>query len=104
MKRNVGRTVKCREQQPKNSLLDCETLQKTKSFGEQTAAARNDVIAKKLLVDCFKTSSGWPEDWTVSGPCHLYPQHIFPSGSVTPEVVGLMSGQLIVSGRPKIDT
>jgi len=26
---------------------------------------------KKLLADCFKTSSGRPEDWTVSGPCHL---------------------------------
>jgi len=32
---------------------------------------------------------------------------IFPGGSVTPgteEVVGLMSGQLIVSARPKIGT
>jgi len=27
---------------------------------------------KKLLADCFKTFSGRPEDWTVSGPCHLY--------------------------------
>jgi len=27
---------------------------------------------KKLLTDCFKTFSGQPEDWTVSGPCHLY--------------------------------
>jgi len=24
-----------------------------------------------LLAHCFKTSSGRPEDWTVSGPCHL---------------------------------
>jgi len=30
-----------REQQPKNSLLDFETLQKTNVFGEQTAAARS---------------------------------------------------------------
>jgi len=40
-------------------------LQKTKIFGEQTAAARNNVIPKKIV-------SGRPEDWTVSGPCHLY--------------------------------
>jgi len=46
-------------------------LQKTKIFSEQTEAARNDVMAKKLLADCFETSSGRPEDWTVSGPCHL---------------------------------
>ena len=26
---------------------------------------------KKLLADCFKTPSGRPEDWTVSGSCHL---------------------------------
>jgi len=36
-------------------LLDYETLQKTKIFGEQTAAARIDVIAKKLLADGPKT-------------------------------------------------
>jgi len=36
-------------------LLDYETLQKTKNFGEQTAAVRNDVIAKKLLADGPKT-------------------------------------------------
>jgi len=50
-------------------------LCKNKNFrlvGGQTAAARNDVTAKKLLADCFKTFSGLPEDWTVSGPCHLY--------------------------------
>jgi len=41
MKRNVGKTVKWREQQQKNSLLDLETLQKTKIFGEQTAAAHS---------------------------------------------------------------
>jgi len=38
----------------------------------QTAVAWKDVTAKKLLADCFKTFSGLPEDWTVSGPCHLY--------------------------------
>jgi len=36
-------------------LSDYETLQKTKIFGEQTAAARNDVIANKLLADGPKT-------------------------------------------------
>jgi len=41
-------------------LLDYETLQKTKIFGEQTAAGRNGVIAKKIA--CRR-----PEDWTVSG-------------------------------------
>jgi len=46
--------------------------QKFRLVGEQTVAARNDVTAKKLLADCFKTFSGRPEDWTVSGPCHLY--------------------------------
>jgi len=40
-------------------------------MGEQTEAARNDVTAKKLLANCLKTFSGLPEDWTVSGPCHL---------------------------------
>jgi len=39
---------------------------------QRPVATRNDVIAKKFLADCFKTSSGQPEDWTVSGPCHLY--------------------------------
>ena len=29
-------------------------------------------LLKKFVADCFKTSSGRPEDWTVSGPCHLY--------------------------------
>ena len=41
VKRNVGIMVKWKEQQQKSSLLDFETLQKTKIFGEQTAAARN---------------------------------------------------------------
>jgi len=53
-------------------LLDYETLQKTKIFGEQTAAARNDVIAKRIVGRLFQNLSGRPEDWTVSGPCHLY--------------------------------
>jgi len=39
--------VKWKEQQQKSSLLDFETLRKTKIFDEQTAAARNDVTAKK---------------------------------------------------------
>jgi len=68
VKRHVARRVKWREQQQKYSLLDYETLQKTKIFGERTAAARNDVMAKKI-------ASGRPEDWTVSGPCHLYCEH-----------------------------
>jgi len=29
-------------------------------------------LLKKLLADCFKTFNGQPEDWTVSGLCHLY--------------------------------
>jgi len=41
VKQNVGRTVKWREQQPKNSLLDFETLQKTKIFVKQTAGTRS---------------------------------------------------------------
>jgi len=69
--------VKWKEQQQKSSLLYFETSQKTKIFGEQTAAARNEVTAKKLLADSFKTFSGRPEDWTVSGPCELYFKLIF---------------------------
>jgi len=42
VKRNVGRTVKWKEQQQKNALLDFETLRKTKIFSEQTAATRSD--------------------------------------------------------------
>jgi len=61
VKRNVGIIVKWKEQQKKSSLLDFETLQKTKIFGEQTAAARNDVTAKKLLADCFKTLANGPK-------------------------------------------
>jgi len=55
-------------------LLDFETLQKQKFSPDWRAdrSSRNDVTVKKLLADCFKTISGLPEDWTVSGPCHLY--------------------------------
>jgi len=53
VKRNVGRTVKWREQQQKYSLLDYETLQ-NKIFSEQIAAARNDVIAKKIASGLFQ--------------------------------------------------
>jgi len=56
-------------------LLDYETLQKTKLFGEQTVAARSDVIAKKIASGLFQNRSGRPEDWTVTGPCHLYGAH-----------------------------
>jgi len=44
---------------------------KTKNFGKQNAAARNDVIAKKIASGLFQNRSGRPEDWTVSGLCHL---------------------------------
>jgi len=46
--------------------LHCQIMKlcKKQIFGEQTAAAWNDVIAKKI-------ASGQPEDWTVCGPCHL---------------------------------
>jgi len=46
-------------------------LQKTKIFGEKTVAARTDVIARKSASGLFQNRSGRPEDWTVSGPCHL---------------------------------
>jgi len=38
---HVGIMVRRKEQQQKSSLLDFSTLQKTKIFGEQTAAARS---------------------------------------------------------------
>jgi len=70
---HFSRTVKWREQQQKNSLIGFETakIKNVRPFSEQTVAARNDVTAKKLLANCFKTFSGRPEDWTISGPCHL---------------------------------
>jgi len=46
-------------------------LCKKKKFGEQTAAALNEVIAKKIASGLFQNLSGQPEDWTVSGLCHL---------------------------------
>jgi len=72
LKRNVGITAKWREEQQKSSLLGFETLQKTKNFGEQTAAARDGVTAKTIVSGLFQNLSGRPEDLTVSGPCHLY--------------------------------
>jgi len=45
--------------------------QKFRLTGEQTAAARNDDTAKKGVSGLFQNFSGWPEDWNVSGPCHL---------------------------------
>jgi len=57
----MGRTT------AKTSLLDFETLA---SRSHWPVAARNDVTAR-LLADCFKTFSALPENWTVSGPCHL---------------------------------
>jgi len=38
----------------KTSLLVFETLQKPNIFGEQTAAARNDTIAKKIVSGLFQ--------------------------------------------------
>jgi len=49
VKQNVGITVKWREQQQKSSLSGFETLQKTKIFGKQIAAAWNDVTAKTII-------------------------------------------------------
>jgi len=58
--------VKRREQQQNISLLDFETLQKLKFSpnGEQTAAPRNDVTAKKIVSGLFQNLSGLSEDWT----------------------------------------
>jgi len=38
---------------------------------QRPVATRNDVIAKKIASGLFQNLSGRPEDWTVSGPCHL---------------------------------
>jgi len=46
--------VKWREQQQKCSLFGFETLQKTKIFGEKTAAARNDVTTKTIVGGLFQ--------------------------------------------------
>ena len=39
---------------------------------QRPVAAQNDVIAKKIASGLFQNLSGRPEDWTVSGLCHLY--------------------------------
>ena len=59
----MSRTMEEKEQQQTISLLDLETLQKTKFclIGEQTVAARNDVTAKKVVSGLFQTFSGLPE-------------------------------------------
>jgi len=38
---------------------------------QRPVTARNDVIAKKIPSGLFQNLSRWPDDWTVSGPCHL---------------------------------
>ena len=38
---------------------------------QRPVAARSDIITKKIASGLFQNRSGWPEDWTVSGPCHL---------------------------------
>jgi len=48
-------------------LLDYETLQKTKIFGEQTAATRNDVIAKKIAHRLLKTLADGPKTGLSAG-------------------------------------
>jgi len=63
--------VKRKEQQQKSSLLDFETLQNTKSSTSRLQRPGMTSPLKKLSTDCFKTFSGRPEGWTVSGPCHL---------------------------------
>ena len=53
--RNMSRTVKEKQQQQTLSLVDFESLQKQKfRLGEQTAAARNDVTAKKVVSGLFQ--------------------------------------------------
>jgi len=60
----MSRTVRKKEQQQTISLFDFESLQKTNFclVGEQTAAARNDITAKKILSGLLQTFSGQPED------------------------------------------
>jgi len=50
-------------------------LAKNKNFASLASRPQRPGMTsplKKLLADCFKTFSGRSEDWTVSGPCHLY--------------------------------
>ena len=105
VKRNVGRTVKSREQQQKIFVVTFWNFAKTKLFVEQTAAARNDVIAKKLLADCFKTSSGRAEDWTVSSQCHLYCgrfQHLRVKVSLNPLGRRRLLAAVLRRQKPKV--
>ena len=52
----MSRMVKKKEQQQTLSLLDFESLQKTKFclIGEQTAATWNDITAKKVANGLFR--------------------------------------------------
>jgi len=52
-------------------------LQKPKFLASRLKRPVMTSSLKKLLTDCFKTSSGRPEDWTVSGQCHLYQRHTY---------------------------
>jgi len=45
----------------------------------------------------------WVQRTTLAEYIFIPRQMIYPSGSVTPEVVGLTSGPLTVSARTKID-
>jgi len=60
VKRNMSRTVKEKQQQQTISLLDFETLQKTKISPHWRAdpqwpvAARNDVTVKKVVSRLFQ--------------------------------------------------
>jgi len=61
----------------KNWLLNFETA-KNKNFliiSEQTSTACSGPEwrhRQKTVSGLFQINSGRPEDWTVSGPCHLY--------------------------------
>jgi len=50
----------------------CKKQKFLESRLQRPVAARNDVIAKRIAGGLFQNLSGRPEDWTVSGPCHLY--------------------------------
>jgi len=71
VKRNVGITVKWREQQQKSLLLGFETAKKRNFSASRLQRLGMTSPLKQLLADCFKTFSGRLEDWTVSGLCHL---------------------------------
>jgi len=55
VKRNVGRTVKWREQQQKYSLLDYETCKKQKFLASRLQRPGITSYLKKLLADGLKT-------------------------------------------------